>query len=81
MLIQCQACNSKYRLNLERIPNRKTFIKCKKCNAPIYIDPQDDPGQEVAFAQPLNATAESAAGEESRGESGMAVYFRIGEAF
>ncbi len=42
MLIQCQSCNSKYRLNLERIPNRKTFIKCKKCNAPIYIDPQED---------------------------------------
>lgn len=68
MLIQCQACNSKYRLNLERIPNRKTFIKCKKCNAPIYIDPQDDLGQDAAFAQPLNAAA-----PDSRNERGMAL--------
>lgn len=42
MLIQCQSCNSKYRLNLERIPSRKSFIKCKKCSGPIYIDPRED---------------------------------------
>lgn len=53
MLIQCQSCNAKYRLNLERIPNRKSFIKCKKCNAPIYIDPQEDAPEEAA---PVGAT-------------------------
>ncbi len=42
MLIQCQSCRAKYRLNLEKIPNRKTFIRCRQCTAPIYIDPQND---------------------------------------
>ncbi|MBI4082084.1 MAG: zinc-ribbon domain-containing protein [Candidatus Lambdaproteobacteria bacterium] len=44
MLIQCQSCNTKYRLNLESIPKRKSFVKCKRCGTPIFIDP----GQEAA---------------------------------
>jgi predicted Zn finger-like uncharacterized protein len=61
MLIQCQSCNAKYRLNLERIPNKKSFIKCKKCNAPIYIDPQEDaPGDEGVITGESRQTAEAA---------------------
>ena len=61
MLIQCQSCNAKYRLNLERIPNRKSFIKCKKCNAPIYIDPQEDALEdEDVFTGESQQTAEAA---------------------
>lgn len=47
MLIQCQSCNSRYRLNLDRIPNRKAFIKCRKCSGPIYIDPREGASQEA----------------------------------
>ena len=42
MLIQCHSCNTKYRLNLERIPKRKTFVRCKNCGTPIYIDPTEE---------------------------------------
>ena len=42
MVIQCPACTTKYRLNLESIPNRKTFVKCRNCGTPIYIDPPAD---------------------------------------
>jgi predicted Zn finger-like uncharacterized protein len=42
MLIQCHSCNTKYRLNLEQIPRRKTFVRCKNCGTPIYIDPTED---------------------------------------
>ena len=55
MLIQCHSCDAKYRLNLERIPNRKAFVKCKRCGAPIFIDPQQDAEAErtVAAAAPV----------------------------
>ncbi len=62
MLIQCQTCDSKYRLNLERIPERKTFIKCKKCNAPIYIDPREEQAA-VPAAGPAAGQAGEAAAE------------------
>lgn len=42
MLIQCHSCNTKYRLNLERIPRRKTFVRCKNCGTPIFIDPTEE---------------------------------------
>ena len=42
MLIQCHSCNTKYRLNLENIPKRKTFVRCKNCGTPIYIDPTEE---------------------------------------
>jgi predicted Zn finger-like uncharacterized protein len=63
MLIQCQTCNSKYRLNLERIPNRKTFIKCKKCNAPIYIDPQEESLESPGIIHPQGPPGGAAAGQ------------------
>ena len=59
MLIQCQSCNSKYRLNLERIPSRRSFIKCKKCNGPIYIDPREDDTQEDDAGPDLQNPADS----------------------
>ncbi len=62
MLIQCQSCNSKYRLNLERIPSRRSFIKCKKCNGPIYIDPREDGTQEDDAGPDLQNPADSQRG-------------------
>ena len=61
MFIQCHSCNTKYRLNLESIPKRKTFIRCKSCGTPIYIDPTEEeplaasvipPGSEAAAPVP-----------------------------
>jgi len=57
MLIQCQSCNTKYRLNLEKIPDRKTFVKCKRCGTPIFIDP----GQEAPAAASRVLPPEAAA--------------------
>ncbi len=42
MLIQCHSCNTKYRLNLEQIPRRKTFVRCKNCGTPIFIDATEE---------------------------------------
>ncbi len=54
MLIQCQSCSTKYRLNLERMPQRKTFVRCKACGTPIYIDPQgEEPPPEAAVIPPV----------------------------
>ena len=57
MLIQCQSCNTKYRLNLERIPKRKTFVRCKSCGTPIYIDPTEEDAGSGAVIPP-GATVE-----------------------
>ena len=56
MVIQCPACTTKYRLNLESLPNRKTFVKCRNCGTPIYIDPPAD----AAAAAPGPPTASHA---------------------
>ena len=50
MVIQCTSCQTKYRLNLERIPNRKTFVKCRGCGTPIYIDPPAEEPQPFAVS-------------------------------
>lgn len=55
MLIQCHACNTKYRLNLEQIPRRKTFVRCKNCGTPIYIDPTEDELPGVGIIPPQEA--------------------------
>ena len=61
MLIQCHSCDAKYRLNLERIPNRKAFVKCKRCGAPIFIDPQQDAEAERTVAAATGSPAGSGA--------------------
>ncbi|MFI5400810.1 MAG: zinc-ribbon domain-containing protein [SAR324 cluster bacterium] len=38
MLIQCQACATRYRVEPERLPRRKIFVRCKTCGTPIYVD-------------------------------------------
>lgn len=38
MLIQCQACATRYRVEPERLPRRKVFVRCKTCGTPIYVD-------------------------------------------
>ncbi len=42
MLIQCQSCTHKFRLNLERLPARRTFVRCKNCGTPIYIHGEEE---------------------------------------
>ncbi len=42
MLIQCQSCTHKFRLNLERLPARKTFVRCKNCGTPIYVQGEEE---------------------------------------
>ncbi len=39
MLIQCQSCATRFRIDPARIPRRKTFVRCKACGTPIYLDP------------------------------------------
>lgn len=58
MLIQCHTCHTKYRLNLERIPNKKTFVKCKHCGTPIYIDEQSDFEPEAAPVEMAESNTE-----------------------
>jgi predicted Zn finger-like uncharacterized protein len=52
MVIQCPSCTTKYRLNLESLPNRKTFVKCRNCGTPIYIDPPADAAPDAGPARP-----------------------------
>lgn len=58
MLIQCQACNTKYRLNLEQIPRRKTFVRCKSCGTPIYIDPTEEEEPQAGVIPPPEGSTE-----------------------
>ena len=55
MLIQCHSCNTKYRLNLERIPRRKTFVRCKNCGTPIFIDPTEEAESAPGVIPPAEA--------------------------
>jgi predicted Zn finger-like uncharacterized protein len=87
MLIQCQSCATRYRVDLARLPRRKTFIRCKNCGTPIYLDP-DLEGAETAPGAPLppggtfvpGATAglalhgSGAAGLATRGAAGAGAY-------
>jgi predicted Zn finger-like uncharacterized protein len=57
MLIQCHSCNTKYRLNLEQIPRRKTFVRCKNCGTPIYIDPTEEDQPQAGVIPPQPAAA------------------------
>jgi len=58
MLIQCHSCNTKYRLNLEQIPRRKTFVRCKSCGTPIYIDPTEEEQPQTGVIPPPPGTHE-----------------------
>jgi predicted Zn finger-like uncharacterized protein len=60
MLIQCHSCNTKYRLNLEQIPRRKTFVRCKSCGTPIYIDPTEEEEPTSGVIPPPAGTAAAA---------------------
>jgi predicted Zn finger-like uncharacterized protein len=65
MLIQCHSCNTKYRLNLERMPKRKTFVRCKNCGTPIFIDPTEESEAPAGVLPPQEggiASAEPAQG-------------------
>jgi predicted Zn finger-like uncharacterized protein len=67
MLIQCHSCNTKYRLNLEQIPRRKTFVRCKNCGTPIYIDPTEDEQPIAAVIPPAPGTAGPPSGAATMG--------------
>jgi predicted Zn finger-like uncharacterized protein len=79
MVIQCTSCHTKYRLNLERIPNRKTFVKCRNCGTPIYIDPPADAAAESMPESPRPRDAavprptEETAGRDSEPRSPQSV--------
>lgn len=67
MLIQCQSCNTKYRLNLDSIPKRKTFVRCKHCGTPIYIDPTEEEAPGLGVIPPQPAATEARGGGEAEG--------------
>jgi predicted Zn finger-like uncharacterized protein len=71
MVIQCTSCHTKYRLNLERIPNRKTFVKCRNCGTPIYIDPPADAaaGSVLESPRPRDAAVPRPTEETARRDS------------
>ncbi|HUJ75415.1 MAG TPA: zinc-ribbon domain-containing protein [bacterium] len=70
MLIQCQACATRYRLDLQKIPERKAFVRCKVCGHPIYIDAEEEaPAQASLVSEPIAPTpsqVQDAALAESR---------------
>lgn len=81
MLIQCHSCNTKYRLNLENIPMRKTFVRCKNCGTPIYIDPTEEDAPEGGpISQPAgedSVAEQKDAGGEGAGETPRAAGVQV----
>ncbi|MCZ6748423.1 MAG: zinc-ribbon domain-containing protein [SAR324 cluster bacterium] len=55
MVIQCTSCNTKFRLNLETIPDRRAFVKCRNCGTPIFVDPPEDAAEEWETASGTEA--------------------------
>ncbi|MDH4120701.1 MAG: zinc-ribbon domain-containing protein [Deltaproteobacteria bacterium] len=47
MIIQCTACETKYRLNLSKVPAGRAFVKCRKCGTPVYISGQAEPQEQI----------------------------------
>jgi predicted Zn finger-like uncharacterized protein len=64
MLIECQSCATRFRVDPERIPHPKTFVRCKSCGTPIYIDPalEGEEASEWAEARLIPAAQVSAHG-------------------
>jgi predicted Zn finger-like uncharacterized protein len=85
MLIQCQSCASKYRLSLEHIPRRSTFVRCKHCGTPIYVrapeaDEPERPGDEATVIPPQDAAPEAwggGAGEMAVTCPNCAAHYRV----
>jgi predicted Zn finger-like uncharacterized protein len=76
MLIQCQTCATRYRVDLERLPRRKTFVRCKTCGTPIYLDPTaEDDAPEAAPLEGLSGpVGMSGAGESGASSEGLAIH-------
>ncbi|MCP4296181.1 MAG: hypothetical protein GY786_11280, partial [Proteobacteria bacterium] len=41
MIIQCRQCNSNFKIDPQKLPSGKSFIRCSKCSASIPISPQE----------------------------------------
>ncbi|MCH8842637.1 MAG: zinc-ribbon domain-containing protein [SAR324 cluster bacterium] len=49
-------------MNLERIPSRRTFVKCKNCGTPIFIDPpHDETGASATVSEPSSGVSTAGA--------------------
>lgn len=42
MIIQCDSCGATYNLKTKTIPDRKTYVRCKNCSNPIYLNPSKE---------------------------------------
>ena len=76
MLIQCHSCTSKFRLNLDRFPRRKTFVRCRNCGAPIYIDATEDIDGSAAGAAALSG---GGAAEQDAEDAGLQFHEEMAE--
>ncbi len=41
MIIQCRQCNSNFKIDPQKLPSGKSFIRCSKCSASIPISPKE----------------------------------------
>jgi predicted Zn finger-like uncharacterized protein len=39
MFIKCQHCKATYKIDINKIPSEKSYVKCSNCSKPIPLDP------------------------------------------
>ena len=82
MIIQCTSCHTKYRLNLETLPNHKTFVKCRHCGTPIFLETAPPAAKSqptpAGFGAPPQATAFQTSTSQTPGDTEIVACERCG---
>ena len=47
MFIKCQHCNATYKIDVNKIPAEKSYVKCSNCSKPIPLDPNVEASKTV----------------------------------
>ena len=47
MFIKCQHCKATYKIDVNKIPSEKSYVKCSNCSKPIPLNPNVEENETV----------------------------------
>jgi len=47
MFVTCENCGTAYKIDQQKIPDTKSFVKCSSCDNPISLSPEKNPEQNI----------------------------------
>ncbi|MCK5553916.1 MAG: zinc-ribbon domain-containing protein [Deltaproteobacteria bacterium] len=66
MIVQCQQCTVKYRLDDSRIPGEKAKVKCSRCQHIFLVTKESPPQEEPTMLLPVEERPEQSAQKSSQ---------------